>query len=498
LAGPLRRRGWLVRRALLAADICGLLLAFLLAEIAIGFGTGGGPSDRLGAVIEVLLFVATIPGWIAVARLYHLYDRDEKRTNHGTTDDLVGVLHVITVGAWLFLVGAWLTRLAQPPFTKVVWFWAFAILFVTLARTLARAFCRRHSSYRQNTIIVGAGEVGQLVAHKILHHPEYGINLLGFVDSAPKQRRDDLGEVMLLGDPAELPTIVEGLDVERVIVAFSGDPHDETLELVRSLKDHWIQIDIVPRLFEIVGPSADIYTVEGLPLVGLPPFRLSRTSRILKRAFDSCVSLTLLALTSPLFAATALAIKLTSPGPIFFRQVRMGTTDEVFRIYKFRTMAADAEERKAELSHLNKHARKDGDPRMFKIRDDPRVTPVGRVLRRHLIDELPQLINVLKGEMSLVGPRPLILDEDRHVDGWARRRLDLKPGMTGLWQVLGRSDIPFDEMVKLDYLYVTTWSLWGDVCLIFRTLPIMIAGEGAEFSHQNPAVAVERAGPAAT
>jgi lipopolysaccharide/colanic/teichoic acid biosynthesis glycosyltransferase len=176
---------------------------------------------------------------------------------------------------------------------------------------------------------------------------------------------------------------------------------------------------------------------------------------------------------APVFALVACAIKYDSRGPVFFRQSRMGGRGQLFRIFKFRTMVVDAEEQKAALAHLNKHAQPGSDPRMFKIPDDPRVTKVGRVLRRYSIDELPQLINVLTGEMSLVGPRPLILEEDRHVDNWARKRMDLKPGMTGLWQVLGRSEIPFEEMVKLDYLYVTTWSLWQDFLLLLRTIPAM-------------------------
>jgi lipopolysaccharide/colanic/teichoic acid biosynthesis glycosyltransferase len=161
--------------------------------------------------------------------------------------------------------------------------------------------------------------------------------------------------------------------------------------------------------------------------------------------------------------------------------VRRGARDSVFSLYKFRTMVADADERKSELEDLNKHVREGGDPRMFKIENDPRVTRVGRILRRYMLDELPQFINVLKGDMSLVGPRPLILEEDRHVTAWARKRLDLKPGMTGLWQVLGRQAISFEEMVKLDYLYVTTWSLGGDLRLLFQTIPIVLKGEGGTF-----------------
>jgi lipopolysaccharide/colanic/teichoic acid biosynthesis glycosyltransferase len=154
----------------------------------------------------------------------------------------------------------------------------------------------------------------------------------------------------------------------------------------------------------------------------------------------------------------------------------MGADEKPFRILKFRTMREDADARKGEVAHLNKHAAPGGDPRMFKISGDPRTTRVGGRLRRYCLDELPQLINVLKGEMTLVGPRPLILDEDRHVAGWARRRLALRPGMTGLWQVLGRSEIPFDEMIQLDYMYVTSWSLWLDCRLLLRTIPLVLKG----------------------
>ena len=205
--------------------------------------------------------------------------------------------------------------------------------------------------------------------------------------------------------------------------------------------------------------------------------RLSNSSRILKRSFDVVGATAGLVLLSPLLLVTALAIKLDSRGPVFFRQVRMGEDEKTFRIYKFRTMVVDADTRKDEVAHLNMH--RNGDPRMFKVPLDPRVTRVGAFLRRSRIDELPQLINVLNGEMSLVGPRPLILDEDRFVERWARRRLSLRPGITGLWQVLGASDIPFEEMTKLDYLYVTNWSLREDVRLIMRTIPSLARGRAA-------------------
>jgi exopolysaccharide biosynthesis polyprenyl glycosylphosphotransferase len=271
---------------------------------------------------------------------------------------------------------------------------------------------------------------------------------------------------------SELPEIVTELDIERVIVAFSRAPHADTLLRIRELNQLGVQVDIVPRLFEVLGPHATIHGAEGLALIGLPPARLGRSSIFLKRAMDLTVSTLGLLLLAPLFALIALAIKLDTRGPVFFPQARTGRGDRTFRMFKFRTMTEDADARKADLAHLSKHS--GGDNRMFKIPNDPRVTRVGRVLRKYSLDELPQLINVLKGEMSLVGPRPLIPEEHRHVHGWGLRRLDLKPGMTGLWQVLGRDDIPFGEMVGLDYRYVTTWSLSNDLKLMLRTLPALM------------------------
>ena len=278
----------------------------------------------------------------------------------------------------------------------------------------------------------------------------------------------------MLGSLDELPQLVRALDIDRVIIAFSRYSDEDVVDAVRALNDVYVQVDVVPRLFDVIGSPTDIHTVEGLPLVGLPPAGLGRSSMFIKRTFDLVVSALGLILLAPVFLVIGILIKLDSPGPIFFRQPRMGCNDEVFRIYKFRTMTTDAEERKPELAHLNRHAARGGDPRMIKIPNDPRVTRVGAVLRRFSLDELPQLINVLAGDMSLVGPRPLILDEDLHVKDWARRRIRIRPGITGLWQVLGSSQIPFDEMVKLDYRYVTHWSLWLDLKLILRTIPAVL------------------------
>jgi exopolysaccharide biosynthesis polyprenyl glycosylphosphotransferase len=469
-----KRRGALVRRALMWADLVALSFAFTLSEVL--YRPAPSSFNQFGLGMEYVTFFATLPLWVVAAKLYGLYDRDESRANHTTTDDIVGVFHLVTIVAWLLLAGAYLTSVASPAVIKVATFWMLAIPLVTLARVSARALCRSRLAYVQNTVVVGAGEVGQLVARKILQHPEYGINLVGFVDDQPKEPVAGLEHLTLLGSPEQLPAVVRSLDVERVIVAFSNDPFERTVDLVRSLNDSDVQVDVVPRLFELISPSAEIHTLEGIPLLGIPSLHLSRSSKLFKRTMDVVLSGAGLIVLAPLFGLIALAIKLDSRGPVFFRQPRMGSDDKLFRIAKFRTMVVDAEERKAALQHLNKHTRPGSDPRMFKIPGDPRITRIGGFLRRYSLDELPQLINVVTGEMSLVGPRPLILDEHRHVSNWARKRMNLKPGITGLWQVLGRSDISFEEMVKLDYLYVTTWSLWQDFRLILRTLPIVFGG----------------------
>jgi exopolysaccharide biosynthesis polyprenyl glycosylphosphotransferase len=466
-----------VRRALLAADLVGLVGAFLLAQLAAS--EAGSPGGRVDGGLEAFLFLAALPVWVVAAKLYGLYDRDEERTDHSTVDDVPGIFHLVTVGVWLLLFAGWLTSSINPDILKLGTFWVLAIAFVATGRAIARACCRRTVAYVQNAVIVGADDVGQLAARKLLRHPEYGINLVGFVDDGQPALHPEVAHLPVLGRPDQLLDAVDAFDVERVLIAFGDTPDDRTLDLVRSLKSVDVQVDVVPHLFELVSSNAGIHTIEGLALVSLPPLRLSPSSRLLKRTLDVVVAAAGLVLLSPVFAGVAVAILVDTGRPVFFRQVRMGARDRTFRIAKFRTMTRGSEDRRGELAHLNKHAGNGGDARMFKAKDDPRVTRVGRFLRRTSLDELPQLWNVLRGDMSLVGPRPLPLEEDRHVGSWARRRLDLRPGMTGPWQVLGRSEIPFEEMVKLDYLYVTGWTLGSDLKLLARTIPVLFSVRGA-------------------
>ena len=456
------------------ADATAILVAYAIAEFIYSDSHVAG---RFGQAAETGLFMLSLPVWLALAKIYGLYSRDEERADHSTADEIFSVFNMLAVGTLGFYAFTYLfPGLTAVPLAKILTFLAAAIPLVVLARVAARGICRHTDAYTQNTLILGAGLIGQRVAEKLLQHPEYGVNVVGFVDDEPRERDGNLADLTILGQVDDLPRIVLDYDVERVIVAFWREPTSTTLELVRALNALDVQVDIVPRLFEVIGPETTIHAAEGLPLLGLPPGRLGRWALALKRTMDLAGSIFGLIVLSPFLVAMAIAIKLDSPGPVFFRQTRVGLHDEEFEILKFRTMVADADERKHEVAHLNKH--KDGDARMFKVEHDPRITRTGRFLRHRSLDELPQLINVLRGQMSLVGPRPLIPEEHHHVDGWARRRLDLKPGMTGLWQVLGRDDIPFGEMVGLDYRYVTTWSLAHDVKLMFMTFAVLARSNG--------------------
>src|SRR3954451_19968288 len=473
-----RRRGWLVRRALVVADLAGLATAIVAVELM--YGTGSGAGNTVHPVLEAFLLLATLPAWIVVARLYRLYDQDEERTHHPTSDDLVRVFHLTTVCTWVFFAGVSLTGLAHPELTKVITLWFLAVGLIAVSRTCARAWCRRNISYIQNTVIVGAGDVGQSVARKLLRHAEYGINVVGFVDTAPKDLQDGLEHLTMLGSPEQLPEIVQLLDIERVVIAFSNDSAEELLELVRSLNELQVQIDIVPRLFELVGPNVKIDTVEGLPLVELPPPSLSRSSRWIKRSIDATVAGIALLLASPIFAYIALRVKLDSPGPIFFRQKRLGQDQEEFEVLKFRTMKVDNDDSAhrefiKELMDPTKAKAKNG---IFKLDRGDAVTRSGRWLRATSLDELPQLINVLRGDMSLVGPRPCIDWETEHFEPHHYDRFLVPAGITGLWQVTARAQSTFKEALDMDVAYARGWSLGLDLRLLCRT-PLQVLGRRA-------------------
>lgn len=470
-----KSRGWLVRRVLLAADLVGLTAALALAEWLVNRRHSLGV---LGTRGEVLAFLISLPGWVVVAKLYGLYDRDEERTDHSTVDEFASVFHMVTVCTFVFWAFAYVTSVAHPTPPKLLVFWASAVPLISFGRAGARALARRSVTYIQNTVIVGAGDVGQLVAKKLLDHPEYGINLVGFVDAQPKERRSDLQHLAVLGGTSRLAAVVRLFNVERVVVAFSDNSREEMLHLFRELRSLDVQIDIVPRFYEVVALRVGIHTLEGVPLVGLSPAELSRSSALLKRAFDVIVGTALLLVLAPVFALVAAAIALDSPGPVFYRHERIGRAQEPIRVSKFRTMRREfcrgpryggAVADDAFEALLGDPTSRDEFAATQKLRDDPRVTRVGRFLRRSSLDELPQLLDVVRGELSLVGPRAITADELERYGDDAETLLSVKPGVTGYWQINGRSRLSYQDRVRLDLLYIQGWSFRLDLEILAKT-----------------------------
>jgi exopolysaccharide biosynthesis polyprenyl glycosylphosphotransferase len=467
------RRGWLVRRALLLADGVGLLTAFFATELLfVNDPNVGG----IGIGLESAVFVALLPAWLVAAKLYGLYDRDEERATHSTADEVMNVFHLITVGVWLYYATSWLVGFSHPNQTKLATFWVLALGGVIGMRLAARALARRHPAYVQNAVIVGAGEIGQLIARKVLQHPEYRINLVGFADTNPKHMRRDLGGISVIGGLSDVADIVEANDVDRVIVAFSQDRDEQYLELVRALRVHDVQIDVVPRLFDTMGPNSSVHTIEGLPVIGVAPVRISRSSRFLKRCVDVVGASALLLVTWPLLLVIAWLIHRDSPGPVLFRQTRLGMDMRRFTLLKFRTMREGTDEapHRESLKQLMSVAALPIGNSLYKLDRSDEVTRVGRWLRKTSLDELPQLLNVLQGDMSLVGPRPCIPYELELYAPHHLERFAVPAGLTGLWQVEARAHATFAEALDLDVSYVRGWSFGLDLRLLLRTPLLML------------------------
>lgn len=476
--GIVGRRGTFVRRALVVTDVLALTGAFLLAEWMFGVQYPVG-ENRLAGRTEYVVFFASLPLWLLILNLHGLYGRDEERTDHSSADDIVPVFHSVTAGVWLFQGAAWLTQLAQPKFPKLFFFWIIALCLAALGRAVARQICRRSPAYIQNAVIVGADASGQLIARKLLQHPEYGLNLLGFVDSRPVQLGPPIEQLPYLGTTAELTELVRDRDVERVIVAgLAGD--ESEIELVHRLKRVDVKIDIVSRLFEVLGPGVGTHKIESVLLLGLAPARPARTALVLKRVLDLVAAAVILVLTAPLLAWIAWRVHRDSPGPIFFRQTRLGLDMREITMLKFRTMKVDADEdshREYINQIMDRRAAPSGNG-LYKLERTNDVTPVGRWLRRTSLDELPQLVNVLKGDMSLVGPRPCLPYEVDHFEPHHFERFSVPPGITGLWQVTARARSTYIEALEMDVAYARGWSLGLDLWLLARTPSQLLMGKG--------------------
>jgi exopolysaccharide biosynthesis polyprenyl glycosylphosphotransferase len=450
------RRDRVYRVALVAADLAAALMVVGLGVEWLG---GTGPSW------SALLLLAVVP---PVHSANGLYRRDEQVLHKSTLDEAPRIFQAATLATVLvFLLESAMLRDSIGA-TVVALTWLGLAVAVPACRTLARSVLRRTLA-PERCLVLGTHEQGRRLAAKLT--PEAGVEaqLVGLLPLTLDQANGDPGSVVT---PELLAEVVEALEVDRIVVAAdSGAPQVE-VDAIQAAKVLGVKVSVMPRLLEVMGSAATYDYVDGLTILSVPRFGLSRRARLIKRAFDMAGSAALLALAAPLMGIIALAVKLTSAGPILFRQTRIGRDGRPFAMLKFRSMHHDAEETKDQLRHRNEA---DG---LFKIADDPRITRVGRVLRRTSLDELPQLLNVILGEMSLVGPRPLIPEEDRQIQGWHRRRLHLTPGMTGPWQVLGSARIPLREMVTIDYLYVAHWSLWDDFKILLRTAGTVVGQRG--------------------
>jgi exopolysaccharide biosynthesis polyprenyl glycosylphosphotransferase len=464
-------RASLVRRTLVAADILALVFAF--AVVFVIFGSRSTSTNELTSMAEIGFFAATLPCWVLLAKLYGLYDSDDRHPGHSTVDDVLPIVSLITVGSWLFYLGASISGFAQPYAPKMFTFWALAVVGVIAARVAARAFYRRRPAYLQNLVVVGAGDVGRLLARKLEDHPEYGVRLVGFVETSEDVHRK---ASKVLGPVSDLEEIVLAHEVEHVLIAYPNASRAETAETVRHLQDLQVHVDIVPRFVDLVTPGATITMLEGLPLISLASSREDRLLRGMKRLIDVVGAALGLILLAPAFAWIALRVKLDSPGPVLYRHRRVGLAGREFDLIKFRTMRADADTFEELLAHPTRRAEF---ARTHKLVDDPRVTRFGSTLRRLSLDELPQLVNVLLGDMSLVGPRPVTKDELSRYGDESRTLLTFRPGVTGYWQINGRSRADYDERVRLDIAYVRGWSLKLDFLILGKTAWVVLSGHGA-------------------
>jgi exopolysaccharide biosynthesis polyprenyl glycosylphosphotransferase len=458
-----RPRSAVLHRLLAAADTVAALAAGVLAAVA--SATALDDALAIGAACALVFPVLTF--------ICGLYAADDLRAWATGVPDLKRLLFAVVALSWPLFGMAELVDARNPArFTLLGALLTFAC--ATLGRAVARALVHRCARLRERTAIVGSGLVAGELVQNLRRHPELGLVAVGIVENAEDHRSvDDLPH---LGSLAQLPAILRAAEIDRVIIAFSRAGHVELLRTVRACRDGRVPVHIVPRLFEFLDGARSLDHVGTMPLLSLGVPRLSAVSRAAKRALDIGASTTGLVIGAPLFAIIAVAIKLDSPGRVLFRQPRVGRDAGSFELIKFRSMSDGADAHKAELAHANEMA----GGVLFKIRRDPRVTRVGRLLRRFSLDELPQLWNVLRGDMSLVGPRPLVIAEtERLAEDWHLRRGELRPGITGPWQIYGRSDVPFDSMVRFDYQYVAGWSLARDLEILCATVPAVLSGRGA-------------------
>lgn len=435
----------LLRRMLAAADI----VAVCGAAVAVGlWGSGPGSS---------LLLALTAPIWIVTAKLAGLYDRDHRTLRHLTVDEMPWLLFWALAGtAALSIVVAPFPELALSNDDRL-FVWAAVLGLAALFRAATRALWRR-TTPRERVLIVGEGPLARAVERKLELFPDIHAEISGRISNCT-----------LLNEQFEA---LDGTD--RVVIACSELNEGLLEELLPVCRLRGVKLTVVPPTRGMFGTATHLTHVADLPLLDYNTWYVSSSTLALKRVFDVVAGTVALLLTLPVFAVVALAILVDDGRPVFFRQLRAGQGGRTFRILKFRTMVRDAEARFHELAGLEELA----DP-LFKLRSDPRVTRVGRFLRNTSLDELPQLVNVLRGEMSIVGPRPELLDIVERYTPEHEFRLHVKPGITGPWQVFGRSDLTFDEVLAVEREYVENLSLVRDIRIVLMTLPAVFGRRGA-------------------
>lgn len=392
-------------------------------------------------------------------------------------DEVYAILNGTTTGIVFLVFIAYFYR--PLAYSRLIFLYAggFIVALLGLGR-LGKAWLwahiRRQGIGVDRVLIVGAGEIGRTLMRHIVAQPELGYRVVGFVDDDPLRGSTDIGRFRALGGISNLSRMIHQEQADEVLITLPWTYHRKILSIVDQCERERVRARIVPDLFQLSLSRVDVDNIGGVPVIGLREPTIDVRQRVFKRSLDLLAALGGLVLFLPIFVLIALAIKLGSPGPVLFSQRRVGRGGREFMIHKFRSMRQGAEEEKEGLADLNEVRGP-----VFKIRNDPRLTPVGRLLRRWSLDELPQLLNVLRGEMSLIGPRPPTPAEVADYQDWHMKRLAVRPGMTGLWQVSGRSRLPFDEMALLDIYYVENWSPALDAKILLRTIPKWLSGEGA-------------------
>lgn len=474
--GASGRSDYIYHRLLAVSDVAAIVLATVIASL---IAAQMGRSFDSSAFVEPVALM--IPVWILIGYFAGLYHHVDYRIGQDVVDELGPVLIAATAWVWLLVVLRTLLADGVTDMTRPILLWILVIVCLLGFRVVLRAWIRRQPWHRSSIVVIGDEKEAAAVTDRILRHPEWCLDIRARIQPVPEEPamysvRPESGSEEPVAVREE--AIIEYLGsqgISRTVVVGASEDLSARSVLIRRLASEGIAIDHVVGGPETLYSSAHPQHLEGLTVISLRPSRRPLLAVGLKRAIDLTLSLLLLLLALPVLAIAALLIRLGSPGPVLYRQARCGRDGQTFQLLKLRTMVVDADSMRDEL-RANHRELSEGE--RFKLRDDPRITPSGRFLRRWSIDEIPQFWNVLTGEMSLVGPRPLPLDEASLVVDEFRLRERVRPGMTGPWQVMGRSDIPTADMLRLDYTYVIGWTFTEDLKLLLRTATAVIGGRG--------------------